>query len=221
MNPVAALYSDGGLLGKNGDDGLLGVYCWVQVSTRGEYLRHDTGTVLHAFDGRPIENNLVELVALLRGLRSLPDGWSGRVFSDNKNALGWTFPAFQDGQGARRGDYKTNGVPTALRSYIHCTRRRLGRIEAMLLDGHPTRAQLAEGWGKRGNPVSEWNAWCDAHCNAHKLVHSLTVGGMTPAEADARYRLRPDDYARLLPSVQALLHNLGYPLAQTKKGQTL
>jgi hypothetical protein len=38
------------------------------------------------------------------------------------------------------------------------------RIEYVLLDGHPTKAQLLAGIGKRGNLVSEHNVWCDEAC---------------------------------------------------------
>jgi hypothetical protein len=44
------------------------------------------------------------------------------------------------------------------------TRQELGRLEPILLDGHPTQAQLKAGVGKRGNPVSRFNAWCDLEC---------------------------------------------------------
>jgi len=44
----------------------------------------------------------------------------------------------------------------------HCT--------YVLLDGHPTQAQLAAGKGKRGALVSEWNVWCDKACGAAGAV---------------------------------------------------
>lgn len=52
--------------------------------------------------------------------------------------------------------------------------QRSGRLEGMtwkLLDGHPTKAQLAAGTGKRGNLVSEHNVWCDRACQAAARQH--------------------------------------------------
>jgi hypothetical protein len=43
---------------------------------------------------------------------------------------------------------------------------RLGTVVPVLLDGHPTQAQLAAGVGKRGHPVSAHNVACDRACTA-------------------------------------------------------
>jgi hypothetical protein len=50
---------------------------------------------------------------------------------------------------------------------------RLGKIEVILLQGHPTKEDLANGLGKKRQlPVSEHNVWCDEACNAEKKKHA-------------------------------------------------
>ena len=41
----------------------------------------------------------------------------------------------------------------------------MGAIITVLVQGHPTKAELENGWGtKRDLPVSEHNVWCDKAC---------------------------------------------------------
>jgi hypothetical protein len=94
------------------------------------------------------------MIALTRGLLSLPEGWSGAVCSDSRLALGWVF-----------WNFKHEQVPPVLYQKAHQARARLGRLTVIHLDGHPTAAQLLAGVGKRGNPVSEHNSWCDRECS--------------------------------------------------------
>jgi hypothetical protein len=61
------------------------------------------------------------------------------------------------------------GVPPGLAERLRRQRDRVPAVKdplrVVLLDGHPTADQLAAGVGKRGNPVSKWNAACDAECS--------------------------------------------------------
>lgn len=106
-----------------------------------------------------VTNNNAELVALCAGILSLPDGWEGRINADSNVALGWVF----------RG-WKTDSIPGGLLPYLGKAKAKLRRIRAAyrLLDGHPTKDQLARGYGKRGNPVSRFNQACDQECNRVK-----------------------------------------------------
>ena len=103
-----------------------------------------------------ISNNLTEMCALVAGLRALPSDWIGTVYSDSQVSLGRVFL-----------DWKWNNIPAWLHAKYQEGQKRLvnwEKIQWVLLDGHPTRAHLAAGIGKRGHPVSEHNKWCDQAC---------------------------------------------------------
>ena len=156
---ITALYTDGGVIGPN-PSLLGGTWAWCHVNECGQRIRHESGVArpfLRDADGHPVPvtNNNTEMIALTRGLLSLPDGWSGDVYSDSRLALGWTF-----------WNFKHELVPPLLYQKALAARSRLGLVNVVLLDGHPTRAQLAAGTGKRGGPVSEHNVFCDAECTA-------------------------------------------------------
>ncbi|MGI4792008.1 MAG: hypothetical protein ACRYFS_24560 [Janthinobacterium lividum] len=154
---ITALYSDGGCIGPNPSlDG--GTWAWCAVDEDGERILSASGVLLPFQKDADcnliaVTNNQSEMVALTRGLLSLPDGWSGTVFCDSRLALGWTF-----------WNFKHDLVPNRLYLKAMEAKARLGRIETVLLDGHPTQAQLAAGFGKRGQPVSEHNKFVDALC---------------------------------------------------------
>lgn len=147
-----ALYCDGGVIGRNPSP-LGGTWAWCLVED-GQRMHHDRG-IIHAGAYRLplITNNVTEMFALLRGFKELPDGWSGTVYSDSKITLGRVF-----------GHYADRGLPYGWQWAAWDEVRRLGKVTAVLLDGHPTKAQLAVGKGKRGGPVSEWNVFCDREC---------------------------------------------------------
>ncbi len=200
MTQIHALYTDAGLIGTNGSVEI-GTFTWVHVDAQVKYLAHESGLV-RPFADKAVENNMAELCALLRGLRSLPDGWSGDVLCDNVNALGWAgLIQKRDGN-----PWKSDGVPACLRPYIARQQERLGDLRGVHLDGHPTDAQLLAGRGKRDNPVSKWNRFCDDHCKAERVRRGLETG------TDAAFRLTQSEWVRLTPGTQAALAALGYPV---------
>ncbi len=156
---VVALYTDGGCIGPNPSP-YGGTWAWTQVNQAGQRVREASGIIrpfLRGADGQalPVTNNNSELIALTRGLLSLPEGWCGQVFSDSRLALGWCF-----------WGYKHDLVPDGLYRKMCEARERLVSVQAFLLDGHPTQAQLATGIGKRGQRVSVHNKWADEACTA-------------------------------------------------------
>lgn len=207
MNTPFALFTDGGLIGSNGAPDLLGTYTWVQVDKGDNYIAHESGLVT-PFADKGVENNMVELCALLRGLRSLPDGWSGNIYSDNVNALGWTGLLLRK-NGER---FTQTGVPARLKPYIEQQRARLGDLVGVHLDGHPTEAELACGVGHSGCPVSKWNRLCDDHCKAERVKFCLVNGREV-------YKLRGEEYARLTDETKEVLRCLGYPPPGTRKAK--
>jgi ribonuclease HI len=158
QHDIIAVYADGGIIGRNPSfDG--GTWAWCHINAAGERIKEDSGTVCSygeaGFASQAVTNNYTEMLALVNGLAALPAGWSGTVYSDSNITLGRLF----------RG-WKWTGIPKWLieRAELALKNLDLPNVKAVLLDGHPTKAQLAAGVGKRGNPVSEHNVWCDKEC---------------------------------------------------------
>ncbi len=155
--PPVALYTDGGVIGQNPSP-IGGTWAWCMVNADGTRTRHAYGSVTPADLGTPtVSNNHTELLALVLGLEALPAGWTGTVYSDSWVSLQRVFLAA-----------KLANVPPWLVERLQ-TLQKSGALKQMaytLLDGHPTRAELAAGIGKRGHPVSIHNVWCDQQCGA-------------------------------------------------------
>lgn len=164
MSEVIAVYADGGVIRVNPSP-IAGMWATCHIDAGGARVWSASGLVL-AEPGDPylsmVTNNQTELRALLAGLEALPDGWSGRVCTDSEV----TIRRFRD-------DARLAGIPLEWRKRLAYVLGRLGALTYVLLDGHPTRAQLARqdelgewaaGVGKSGGPVSKWNQWCDQEC---------------------------------------------------------
>ena len=155
--PPVALYADGGVIGQNPSP-IGGTWAWCMVGADGTRTRHAYGYVTPAdLDTPTVSNNHTELLALVLGLEALPAGWAGTVYSDSWVSLQRVFLAA-----------KLANVPPWLVDRLQ-TLQKSGALKQMtytLLDGHPTRAELAAGIGKRGHGVSIHNVWCDQQCSA-------------------------------------------------------
>lgn len=152
---ITAVYADGGIIGRSPSQ-LGGTYAWCHINAAGERVTTGSGVITPDQARMPhIENNLTEYLAVVSGLQQLPQGWSGQVLSDNQNALMRLFAG-----------WKVNGIPPWLieRAYEALKRLDVRNIRPTLLCGHPTKAELAAGRGRRGYPVSIHNVWCDAEC---------------------------------------------------------
>ena len=156
-NPPVALYTDGGVIGQN-PSLIGGTWAWCLVDASGEMRRHAVGWLTPAeLDAEAVTNNHTELLALVLGLEALDADFAGTVYSDSWVSLQRVFRAA-----------KLNNVPQWLVERLQILQKsgRLANLDYTLLDGHPTRAQLEAGIGKRGHPVSKWNVWCDQQCSA-------------------------------------------------------
>lgn len=103
-----------------------------------------------------VSNNLTEMLALVSGLEILPDTWDGTIYSDSMITLGRVFLG-----------WRWKNIPSWLSDRFSEQTKRLKNWETIghtLLSGHPTKYQLAQGFGKHGLPVSKHNAWCDQAC---------------------------------------------------------
>jgi ribonuclease HI len=153
MAKVVAIFADGGCVERNPSP-IAGTWAWCHVSEEDERCRQESGLEPAAeWPGGMVTNNQMEFVALVRAIEALPSGWTGTVHSDSKVSLGRLF----------RG-WKLTGIPPVWRQRGSLALGRIGQVTVVLLDGHPTRAQLLAGRGKRGNPVSPHNVWCDRAC---------------------------------------------------------
>jgi ribonuclease HI len=152
MNPPCEIFCDGGVVGRN--PSIIGgtwAYCWVDKN--GERVLKKSGVVTPSDIGLPaVTNNLTELLAVMKGLESVEEGWKGDVYTDSKVTL------------LRITTSKSfKGIPVSIiNNILHLRRTRV--YEAILLSGHPTKEHLAKGIGKRGTPVSVHNVWCDEQC---------------------------------------------------------
>lgn len=149
---IIALYADGGLIGRNPSD-IGGTWAWCAVNRNGERVIERGGAV-PARDGQSITNNHMEQIAITLALEAMPDGWTGAVYSDSNVALGRVF----------RG-WKQKNLPANVARRSAAAVARLGEIEVVLLQGHPTAKDLASGIGKKRHlPVSIHNVWADKRC---------------------------------------------------------
>lgn len=150
------LYCDGGVIERNPSP--IGGTWAFRLLQNDEVVREKSGVVLPAqVKMETISNNLTEMAAMLKGLMALPNDWTGTVYSDSQVTLGRVFMG-----------WKWNNIPPVMHGIYQRIYSRLihwDQIRYVLLDGHPTKAQLAAGEGKRGHPVSEHNVWCDKACN--------------------------------------------------------
>jgi ribonuclease HI len=172
---VVTLYADGGVVGKNPSD-IGGTWAWCGVDAEGTRIVGRGGFVPAC--GRPITNNHTEQIAITLALEAMPDGWSGTVCSDSMIALGRVFKGWRE-----------KNLPRNISARSASALARMGRIETVQLQGHPTKADLAVGVGKkRGYPVSVHNVWCDKECGRQADAyrsHTLTSEAR-PAQEQAR-----------------------------------
>jgi ribonuclease HI len=112
-----------------------------------------------------VGNNFMELMAAVSALESVPDGWAGTLYTDNELTIG-----------RLTRSYALNNVTDDLIDRMGRVLRRLGAFRAVLLDGHPSKKHLAECKGKRGNPTSEHNKYCDWLCGELADAYMLGIG---------------------------------------------
>ncbi len=154
--PINRLYVDGGVIQHN-PSSQGGTWAFLLLNMN-VVEKAQSGMITPQQAGLPaITNNLTEMLAMLKGLAALPASWKGTVYSDSQVTLGRIF------QG-----WKWTNIPRWMHLVFQAQTMRLawwpGGFQYVLLDGHPTKAQLAAGIGKRGHPVSEYNVLCDQWC---------------------------------------------------------
>lgn len=167
------LFTDGGVILSNPSPHG-GTYAWCLV--RGDEEREAVLIQEHSCLIYPtgknalITNNYTEMMAMAMALGDL---WSsiltGRyqgdnpiIYSDSQLTLERAF-----------GNYPWSGIPDEMRIKVQgivAALRDRGELNYVLVAGHPTRAQLHQGYKIKKNgsrhPVSKWNVFCDENCSA-------------------------------------------------------
>lgn len=149
---ILAIYCDGGVVAKNPSD--IGGTWAVRTVYRCGGTAMFSGTIEPGGDyPTQITNNLTELLAATWAHSRMPAGWSGPLYSDSGVTIG-----------RLKGEYRWAGIPDWLRKWVKDEQARLGKIEYLLLGGHPNKQALADGFRKDGKLVSEHNVACDKEC---------------------------------------------------------
>lgn len=153
---IVAVYADGGVCGAN-PSSVGGSWAWCHVDESGARVAHDSGFLQATPKGilKQVTNNQTEFLALLRGLEALPKGWGGTIATDSQVTLNRFFYG-----------WSIKNVPHEWIGRLRMVLDRLDtmRLQPLLVNGHPTKAELVAGVGKRGLPTSEHNVYVDQLC---------------------------------------------------------
>jgi ribonuclease HI len=172
---IKELYVDGGVIAVNPSP-FGGTYAYRLVLDNGRFFSEGKVVTVSEMGGS-VTNNQTEMLALLEGLKHLPDDWTGTIYSDSMVTLGRAFSGF-----------KWKNIPAWMIKLYQEQRRRLihwDQIKHVQLDGHPTKKQLEAGIGKRGNPVSIHNVWCDQACQEAGAKFMDAIGKNIPTSIEA------------------------------------
>lgn len=152
-----------------------GTFAWCQVDMWDQKLERNSGIVLpYELGVTKLDNNLLELVACLRGLASLPNGWAGQVWTDNQPAA-WNLSYTH---GVRRG---FRLLPACVNDSLETQLARLGHFSVVLVGGHPTPSDRRRGYKRNGRPISQHHIWCDRECTmqAWKFRQQQIITGVS------------------------------------------
>ena len=159
---MSILYADGGCIGSNPSP-IGGTWAYVLIHNDGEtILKQDSGVITAEEMECPCTNNQMEFYAILRGMINANPNRLKMVCSDSNITLGRFFKG-----------WSITNIPTwMLKSFremklLYNTNPFTGAIKMKytLIDGHPTKDQLENGFGKRGHITSKFNVLCDQMCN--------------------------------------------------------
>lgn len=150
------LYVDGGEMISNPSK-IGGTWAWAQVIDD-VMVEYGSGRFTpEDIDMPQVTNNLAELYAALEGMANMPDGWKGTIYTDSQTTY---YRICLDGSNSP----SMKGIPRWLQDELSKQQKRLGRYSVVMIGGHPTKAELAEGCKENGVLVSRHNHYCDTLC---------------------------------------------------------
>jgi ribonuclease HI len=173
---VVSVFSDGGVIDSNPSQiGCTWAFC--TVDDKGNRVEMFSGVLTPGFLGLDgATNNVAELWALTEAVLTLPLDFHGEVCSDSLISIQRVFHVWLHQSTKRllpvKDGVKMNGVPPVLMAqcenawaHLAAIRKTGGCVKPVLLQGHPTKADLKRGIGaKRGFRVSIHNVDCDTEC---------------------------------------------------------
>lgn len=170
MAEITEVYTDGGVCRVNPSPHG-GTWCFVRVDADGFMADVTGGIVLPEALGVPaVTNNQTELLAAVLALESLPAGWGGTLCTDSQVTV----------YRLTREKPRFRGIPASLERRCRDARQRAGPgFRAVLVVGHPTRCQVANGQNRFGRPASRWNVLCDETCSRLAREHMARLEATT------------------------------------------
>lgn len=156
---IIALYADGGVIGRNPST-IGGTYAYRILDDKGCVVEQGCRSISPSSMnmGASVTNNQTEMLAILEGIKHLPDDFDGTIYSDSNVTLGRLFRK-----------WKWTNIPEWMKDIFKQETRRLinwKKVQGTLVQGHPTKDELEIGMGHKGYPVSEHNVWCDSACQS-------------------------------------------------------
>lgn len=77
--------------------------------------------------------------------------------------------------------WRGKNLPSNVVERTKAATARMGEVKHVLLQGHPTKADLERGTGaKRGLPVSKHNVWRDKECSRQAKAHLVKASEEQP-----------------------------------------
>lgn len=165
---VVELWCDGGVLKKNPSP-YGGTWAFCGVDPMADELIYGESALVLAPDGLFITNNDTEIMAVIKALESVPEGWAGRVFTDSQVTIR-RFELIAQDKPEWIKRIPRNILLRAMQAF-----NRAGELTWILVKGHPERQDLEIGYYEKDlvrgyetpRVVSKYNIWCDAECGKH------------------------------------------------------
>jgi len=168
--PVA-VYADAGLLTVNPSD-IGGAWAYVFVDKSDRVVSEEAAYVLKkTLKVTTVSNVVMEQIAILKAMEALPAGWNGTIYSDCEPALTRVISDYQLTHGMKRYPAAENNLPPVVSKRSKNAAAKLGQVEFVLLEGHPSKKALERGIGRKNLPVSKFNVRADELCNRQKILY--------------------------------------------------
>lgn len=165
MQTIGDVFCDGGVIARNPST-IGGTWAFVLLDQEGEKILTASGRITPAEAGMlAITNNYTELLAAVKVLQRLPDGWSGTLHTDSMITL-YRLTKKKPGM---------KNIPADLSKMLWEERKRLRmQFAVTLVKGHPNKDDIFRGYSKNGVMASQWNVLCDKLCKEEARLHLAT-----------------------------------------------